>query len=284
MALVQHRLDGLEQRCARRAKSVLQCPVGGEQMTIQRTMPGARRTLVQRPDQVPAQARQAHRLRRPGLGQRLEPGQHALLRQHQPRRPVAQGLRELRALPHSERLDALRHPLNQRLHVRGAVQLTGLDVDTLQRPAQRVHRRLELIESLDGLGTLAPRPPQGVFGLAPVRLGDATTRRAACVRGSETIEYVFAHELVAPDGAHAAVHVSGDSLVLRGGRIRSEATGGDALLDHPGTGFTDSMTRILHPVTRPHKLAPHIFWYSLDSMATARPPLPRAVNFTDHLG
>ena len=58
-----------------------------------------------------------------------------------------------------------------------------------------------------------------------VRLGDATTRRAACVRGSETIEYVFAHELVAPDGAHAAVHVSGDSLVLRGGRIRSEATG-----------------------------------------------------------
>ena len=27
MALVQHRLDGLEQRCARRAKSVLQCPV-----------------------------------------------------------------------------------------------------------------------------------------------------------------------------------------------------------------------------------------------------------------
>ena len=34
MALVQHRLDGLEQRCARRAKSVLQRPVGGEQMTI----------------------------------------------------------------------------------------------------------------------------------------------------------------------------------------------------------------------------------------------------------
>ena len=31
MALVQHRLDGLEQRCARRAELVLQCPVGGEQ-------------------------------------------------------------------------------------------------------------------------------------------------------------------------------------------------------------------------------------------------------------
>ena len=27
MALVQHLLDGIEQRCARRAKSVLQCPV-----------------------------------------------------------------------------------------------------------------------------------------------------------------------------------------------------------------------------------------------------------------
>ena len=39
MALVQHLLDGIEQRCARRAQSVLQCPVGGEQMTIQRTMP-----------------------------------------------------------------------------------------------------------------------------------------------------------------------------------------------------------------------------------------------------
>ena len=139
-------------------------------MTIQRTMPGARRTLVQRPDQVPAQARQAHRLRRPGLSQRLEPGQHALLRQHQPRRPVAQVLRELRALPHPERLDALRHPLNQRLHVLGAVQLTGCDVDTLQRPAQRVHRRLELIESLNGLGTLAPRARQCAFGFAPAHL------------------------------------------------------------------------------------------------------------------
>ena len=88
MALVQHRLDGFKQRCARATELVLQCPVGSKQMTRQRTMPGARRTLVQRPDQVPAQARQAHRLRRPGLGQRLEPGQHALLRQRQARCPV----------------------------------------------------------------------------------------------------------------------------------------------------------------------------------------------------
>ena len=50
-----------------------------------------------------------------------------------------------------------------------------------------------------------------------------------------------------------------------------------------GTGITGSMTRKLRPVTRPHKLAPHTFWYSLDSMATAPPSLPRAVNFTDHL-
>ena len=68
-------------------------------MTIQRTIPGARRTLVQRPDQVPADARQAHRLRRPGLGQRLEPGQHALLRRRQTRRPIAQVLRKLRRTP-----------------------------------------------------------------------------------------------------------------------------------------------------------------------------------------
>ena len=38
-------------------------------------------------------------------------------------------------------------------------------------------------------------------------------------------------------------------------------------------------------VPRPVMLgvAPHTFWYSVDSMATARPPLPRAVNFADHL-
>ena len=170
MALVQHRLDGLEQRCARATELVVQCPVGPKEMTRQRTIPGARRALVQRPDQVPAQARQAHRLRRPGLGQCLEPGQHALLRQRQARCPVAQVLGELRALPHPERLDAPRHLLNQRLDMLGAVQLTGLDVDTLQRPAQRVHRRLERIESLDGLATLAPRSRQCAFGLASVRL------------------------------------------------------------------------------------------------------------------
>ena len=43
MALVQHLLDGIEQRCARRAELVLQCPVGGEQMTIQRTIPSTPR-------------------------------------------------------------------------------------------------------------------------------------------------------------------------------------------------------------------------------------------------
>ena len=37
MALVQHRLDGIEQRCARRAELVLQCPVRPKEMARQRT-------------------------------------------------------------------------------------------------------------------------------------------------------------------------------------------------------------------------------------------------------
>ena len=43
MALVQHRLDGIEQRCARRAKSVLQCPVGGALPRSGRGVPARRR-------------------------------------------------------------------------------------------------------------------------------------------------------------------------------------------------------------------------------------------------
>ena len=78
-------------------------------------------------------------------------------------------------------------PLNQRLHVLGAVQLTGCDVDTLQRPAQRVHRRLERIESPDGLGALAPRPPQGVFGLAPARL----VARAYLAQSPQRLTFAF---------------------------------------------------------------------------------------------
>ena len=33
MALVQHLLDGIEQRCALGAKPVLQCPVGAKKMS-----------------------------------------------------------------------------------------------------------------------------------------------------------------------------------------------------------------------------------------------------------
>ena len=71
---------------------------------------------------------------------------------------------------HPERLDTPRHLLNHPLDVLGAVQLAGLDIDTLQRPAQRVHRRLERIESLDGLGAPAPRARQFAFALAPALL------------------------------------------------------------------------------------------------------------------
>ena len=157
MALVQHRLDGIEQRCALGAEPVLQCPVGAEQMTRQRTTARVGRVAVQRPDQVPAQASQAHRRHRPLLAQRFEPGQHALLCQHQPRRAVAKIPRKLRALPRRERVDSPRRLRNQRLDLLGAVQLAAGNIDAFERPAQRVHRRLEGVESFDGLGALAPR-------------------------------------------------------------------------------------------------------------------------------
>ena len=61
MALVQHRLDGIEQRCALGAKPVLQCPVGAKKMSRQRAASRVGRALVQLPDQVPADAPQASR-------------------------------------------------------------------------------------------------------------------------------------------------------------------------------------------------------------------------------
>ena len=170
MALVQHRLDGIEQRCALGAEPVLQCPVGGEQMTRQRTMARAGRALAQLPDQVPADASQAHRRHRPPLAQCIEPRQHALLCQHQPRRAVAKILRKLRALPRPELTDSPRRLRNQRLDLLGAVQLAAGNIDAFERPAQRVHRRLEGVESFDGLGALASRLAQRTFGLAPARL------------------------------------------------------------------------------------------------------------------
>ena len=74
------------------------------------------------------------------------------------------------------------------------MQLTGVDVDTLQRPAQRVHRRLEGVESLDGLGALAPRPPQGVFGLAPAHL----VARAYLAQAPQRLSLAFNRAIGAP--------------------------------------------------------------------------------------
>ena len=52
VALVQHRLDGIEQRRALGAEPVLQRRIGGEQMTRQRPLAGVGRSLAERPDQV----------------------------------------------------------------------------------------------------------------------------------------------------------------------------------------------------------------------------------------
>ena len=91
-------------------------------MTRQRTTARVGRVAVERPDQVPADASQAHRRHRPPLAQCLEPMQHALVRQHQPRRAVAKIPCKLHALPRPERADSPRRPRHQRLDLLGAVQ------------------------------------------------------------------------------------------------------------------------------------------------------------------
>ena len=85
-------------------------------MTRQRTISGARRTLVQRPDQVPADARQAHRLRRPGLGQRGRAGATRSICASTNPGPRLRRYFD-RASMHSPTTSdsmRLRHPLNQR--------------------------------------------------------------------------------------------------------------------------------------------------------------------------
>ena len=70
-----------------------------------------------------------------------------------------------------------------------------------------------------------------------VRLGGSTKRRAIYDRGDGTADLVFAYELQSGDGTHATAHVSGDSLELGGGRIRSSSSGRDAILDHSGASI-----------------------------------------------
>ena len=109
----------IEQRCALGAKPVLQCPVGAKGCRDSAAASRVGRALV---DQVPALTASSDK-----------PGQHALLRHPAP-------VRELRAP--SERLDAPRHLLNQRLG-------TGRYRHT-PAPRAACHRRLERIESLNG--------------------------------------------------------------------------------------------------------------------------------------
>ena len=97
MALVQHLLDGIEQRCALGAKPVLQCPVGAKKMSRQRAAPRVGRALVQLPDQVPADAPHLPRPPPPRQGRHPQPPQGA--RAHPPRR----GLLRTAPPPHAHR-------------------------------------------------------------------------------------------------------------------------------------------------------------------------------------
>ena len=69
-----------------------------------------------------------------------------------------------------------------------------------------------------------------------VQLGasPANPRSAVYASGSGTAELVFRYTLAAGDGAHSGMAVTGDSLALNGGTIRSVETGTDATLAHNG--------------------------------------------------
>ena len=59
-------------------------------------------------------------------------------------------------------------------------------------------------------------------------------KRAAYARGSGTAALVFAHEVVEPNYSTRGIAVLADTLALRGGSIRSAASGADAALAHTG--------------------------------------------------
>ena len=91
-----------------------------------------------------------------------------------------------------------------------------------------------------------------------VRLGESIKRRATYTSGSGTDELMFTYTLQSDDGTHATVHVSGDSLQLNGGQIRSRASGRDTLLDHAGAsrageaGTTPPLTASFESVPSSH--------------------------------
>ena len=124
-------------------KSVLQCPVGGEQMTRQRTMPGARRTRAAPGPSTSTWHAKLTACADHGSANRSR-GNTLFCASTNPG-AVARYFASFAHSPTPATRCAAR-PLNQRLHVLGAVQLTGVDVDTLQRPAQvsiaasRTHR------------------------------------------------------------------------------------------------------------------------------------------------
>ena len=61
-------------------------------------------------------------------------------------------------------------------------------------------------------------------------------RNVPYASGSGTATLVFEYTLIEADGPHNSVLLTSNSLALNGGTIRSNATGGDAVLDHDGTG------------------------------------------------
>ena len=102
-----------------------------------------------------------------------------------------------------------------------------------------------------------------------VRLGDSAKRRAPYTSGTTTNELLFSYTLQSSDGEHATVHVSGDSLELRGGQIRSQASGRDALLDHAGAslageaGTAPPLTARFENVPTSHEGPGHRFKFEL---------------------
>ena len=113
--------------------------------------------------------------------------------------------------------------------VEGTPSLSPAGPDSLWAEGETVEVTIAFSEAVE-VNTTGGTPSVGI-GLG----GPVAKRSADYLRGSGTLELVFAYTLIEGDGGHAAMAVTPDSLALNGGAIQSVATSVDAALAHNGT-------------------------------------------------
>ena len=113
--------------------------------------------------------------------------------------------------------------------VDGAPRVNGEGQDGNWTTGETVDVTVAFSEAVD-VDASAGTPSVGIGLGGP----GGAARNATYASGSGTTELVFRYTLVEGDGAHSAMAVTGDSLALNGGTIRSVETGADATLAHNG--------------------------------------------------